>query len=261
MIDELAESTVLEADITSPPVDPFVILKKDGIRYTGNNYGTAFDGRLEWRGNHFNLYYNTKYGNEQHPRIRFSVAHEIGHYTIPYHRKALQQAVEGHSSYYDYFTDNQIEREANEFAANILMPNILFQPYAKTIPDLGKLIEAACIFNTSITSTVIRYIDSSDFACLMFVSDGHRVNWHIRNELFIQTRAKGLKNGFELPANSCTSRLALGDIKLALRDYAEEIIDVDEWFSSYRSFDGDVLEQVIPIGQYGYLTILCVEEQ
>lgn len=139
LIPYLAECLVEEAGTTSPPVDLFKIMDREKILSIGNDYGRAFDGRIEWNGKDFYLYYNTKYGDKDHPRVRFSIAHELGHYSLPAHRKILQTSPEGHPSNSHYIHEEGIEWEADAFAAYLLMPNFLFKPTLREIPDLGIL--------------------------------------------------------------------------------------------------------------------------
>ncbi|MHC4660356.1 MAG: ImmA/IrrE family metallo-endopeptidase [Planctomycetota bacterium] len=261
MLGELAECTLAEAGVNKAPVDLFRVIKEERIFAVGNDYGDAFDGRVEWRGDHFNLYYNTKYGDEDNPRVRFSIAHEIAHCVVPHHRDALKKSIKAHSSFSErYLDDFRVEKEADEFAANLLLPKFLFAEISHNPPDLAKISQAARRFRTSLQSTARRCVETSDFACLMFVSDGHRVKWHFRNQQFIDTGATGLGRGYKLPASSVTVQLASGQSEVRSLGYVEELIDTDEWFSFYRCTYGEVLEQCMPMGEYGFLTLLCVEE-
>lgn len=53
-------------------------------------------------------------------RKRFTVAHEIGHFLL--HRKLLEDGEIVDDAFYRSRLSNQLEREANEAAAEILMP-------------------------------------------------------------------------------------------------------------------------------------------
>jgi hypothetical protein len=260
LIADLAECMVDGAGIISPPIDPLALIKDEPIVAIGSNYGEAFDGRIEWRGDHFNLYYNTRHGNEKDRRVRFSISHEIGHAAIPWHVEALMQSLKSHSSSSEYVSDNKVEREADEFAASLLMPRLLFKSVSRKVPDLRTLIPASEKFQTSLLSTVVRYVHTTDFACLVFVSDGHKVNWHFRSEEFVRTGAIGLKKGIILPESSCTRRLAEGKAKAKGVEFVENLIEIEDWFEHYRYRYPDVLEQAMPAGRYGYLTLLAVEE-
>src|SRR5262245_3383302 len=64
----LAERIVKDIGITAPPVSPFKVLdtEKRRIRVYGDDFGDAFDGRLEYQSPRFLLFYNTKYDDWPH---------------------------------------------------------------------------------------------------------------------------------------------------------------------------------------------------
>lgn len=65
-----------------------------------------------------------------HPnRKRFTLAHEIGHYCL--HRSMKEEFVD--EVFFRDETSSQIEREANRFAADILMPEEDFRKFASQI--------------------------------------------------------------------------------------------------------------------------------
>jgi Zn-dependent peptidase ImmA (M78 family) len=75
--------------------------------------------------------------NREHPlvRQRFSIAHEIGHFVL--HREQVQLFID--KTYKAFFRDgksargtNKMEREANAFAAALLMPSGLIRRAAKS---------------------------------------------------------------------------------------------------------------------------------
>lgn len=108
---------------------------------------------------------------------------------------------------------------------------------------------------------MVRYVEATDFACLMFVSDGRKVLWHRRSESFVRLlKATGIKKEAPLPKTSCTFRLALGETAPPPnKQYVEGPILSGEWFDYFQRKE-EILEQVMEIGSYGYLTLLCVEE-
>ncbi len=83
--------------------------------------------------NRFLLLYNTKYDayllpGQHHPRTRFSIAHELGHYFLEPHRAYLRRTGKSHPSKGEFLSDRTIEMEADAFAAGLLMPSALL-PY------------------------------------------------------------------------------------------------------------------------------------
>lgn len=57
-----------------------------------------------------------------HTRKRFSIAHEIGHFLIHKDQPFIDKFTAGEAFYRDGLGDEQLEKEANFFAANLLMP-------------------------------------------------------------------------------------------------------------------------------------------
>jgi transcriptional regulator with XRE-family HTH domain len=80
-------------------------------------------------------------------RRRFTVAHELGHYLLDHHDRFhldfARNAEDGHPPGYDW----RSERAANEFAAQLLMPEHLvhtqFEPLAGSVKRLAKAFEVS----------------------------------------------------------------------------------------------------------------------
>ena len=90
--DELAELAEAVADEHCPRdvVYPEVIASASGITVSFGAYGEGFDGILEHRNGRFHIFCNTdRVGPDDSPRARFTLAHELGHYYIDDHRRAL----------------------------------------------------------------------------------------------------------------------------------------------------------------------------
>ena len=123
------------ASLYSIPVPLLEIAKDEGIRVIYDDYETdTFDG-MTWyepKQDKFFIHVNTKRGNSiNNSKGRFTLAHELGHYFIDHHRLALESGkMQPHIHRYVQFGNNEdwiIEREADDFAANLLMPTFLFK--------------------------------------------------------------------------------------------------------------------------------------
>lgn len=177
-------------------------------------------------------------------RARFSVAHELGHWT--YHR--------GRSS---VCRPNEIggegngvapaERQADVYAADLLMPEYLFRPLLlkerrPTFELVHNLSEA---FSTSRAATVRRLVDLGPWPCLI-VCHGqqgrrwfHRCKdipdrWFPRNEIDAESSALDVLYG---RASQTTPTIIGADAWFDRWD-AERFTVTEE---SVRSFEGDVL--------------------
>lgn len=70
--------------------------------------------------------------NESKQRQTFTIAHELGHFLL--HREELGNIPDLLVVYRDGKSDNALEKEANHFAANLLVPDFLLNQYSFT-PD------------------------------------------------------------------------------------------------------------------------------
>lgn len=91
-------------------------------------------------------------------RKRFSLAHELGHWN--YHRgRSFECRVD---DWVDGYNSKPVEeREADNYASELLMPKFMFDPLARNLkrPTFDGVKELADIFNTSITATAIRLVN------------------------------------------------------------------------------------------------------
>ena len=76
-------------------------------------------------GDAFGILYSSRFASEGFKR--FNVAHEFGHYFLPGHIDALfGDGQQFHQSESGFTSDDKYEREADSFAASLLMPKLLF---------------------------------------------------------------------------------------------------------------------------------------
>src|SRR3989442_9325036 len=126
-IAELAEA-IAEEYFPNARVDPLAIVKTKGITISFGHYGDSFDGLLEHRHGRFHIYANlNRIDHTDSPRARFTLGHELGHYFIDEHRNALAEGLApSHPSICEYESDLPVEREADHFSSNLLMPTTRF---------------------------------------------------------------------------------------------------------------------------------------
>jgi hypothetical protein len=209
-IDRAAE--VLGAlKISSTPIDPLAIAESEKplLRAMGADFRDRFDGQLEYHRsrNRFLLFYNTKYdrslSGEHHPRTRFSVAHELGHYFIEAHRAFLRRTSKFHPSRGEFLSDRIIEIEADAFAAGLLMPASLLAPMVNegemSFADIERW---AGKFKTSMTSTARRAVELSDFPCALIGVREGRVAFSFHSQAMIEGGCYPRPRGSDLPPDA-----------------------------------------------------------
>jgi hypothetical protein len=185
-IQDLAEC-VFEDHWGNLPVNPESIIEDCGITLSYCDYRDAFDGSLEYRKGRFHVYCNVP-GTEQRgsPRVRFTLGHELGHYFIDEHRRALTSghAPEHGSFIYDHH-DNQAEQEADFFAASLLMPRSHFlKSVESTSPILQTILDISSTFNVSTQCAAIRCVEWAEWLCtIIMFRDGKTPWWLISPRL------------------------------------------------------------------------------
>ncbi len=148
------------------------------------------------------------YHYDQTPgRRAYTVAHEFGHWVL--HRDLIDkdEAFEGGV----YCSENSIlrrngsgiEHEADEFAANLLMPLNDFRKQipAKSAPNFASLGKVAERYGVSLTAAILRWLEYTETRALLVVSNEGFAHWAktstpaFKSGRFIRTR----NTVFELP--------------------------------------------------------------
>lgn len=109
-------------------------------------------------------------------RKRFSAAHELGHWI----KDRGKIAVECDQKSMDWTEDNR-ERMANRYAADLLLPSYLFRPMADKKPiTFSTVKDLADAFRTSMTSTAIRLINYGSFPAMVICYSSTGRRWFFR---------------------------------------------------------------------------------
>jgi hypothetical protein len=124
-------------------------------------------------------------------RKNFTLAHEIGHFLLPGHDQA--QLVCTKSDIGNWGDGSkEIEREADEFAAELLMPAVLVQRIiASSAPSLELIQRIAHRFHSSLSAAAWRYCDLAKEPCAVVWSKDGRIDWSKRSETFPFSHRKG----------------------------------------------------------------------
>lgn len=115
---------------------------------------------------------------------RFVLAHELGHYEM--HKDLLTIHADDHKSLSDWYRNGRHEIEANQFAAELLMPEDLFINESEGEKFNLDLIEyLADRFQTTKTSTLIRYSKLGDHPIVIIFSENGIIKWTQITEDFV----------------------------------------------------------------------------
>jgi Zn-dependent peptidase ImmA (M78 family) len=265
--EELAEFAEWIADDLAPgtrSVDPDAIARRKGITVCSNDYGDAFDGLLEYRGGEFLIYRNTARATTAE-RARFTLAHELGHYFIDAHREALASGRVGpHGSYCDFHSKNIVEREADCFAANLLMPPGRVAREVRGRPDgLATALHLAHSFQTSRTSAALRIVQIDRAPCALVLWRDGRFLWKRISETARRSGMRSaLREAQSVPPDSATGRVAAGEAD-ALSAPVVGASTAATWFRgiTHGARTNYILrEEVLSLGRYGVLTMLILDD-
>jgi Zn-dependent peptidase ImmA (M78 family) len=125
-------------------------------------------------------------------RIRFTIAHEFGHFLL--HRKggirtsfecSMRDVAGGGTSV------RQQEREADEFAAWLLMPlhDLRTQIHPRDRPTVDALSAAANRYGTSLLATALRWVCYTELRAIVVVSRDGFIDWAASSETARKTGA------------------------------------------------------------------------
>ena len=251
-----AEAVLKDLERWRLPVDPFEIAAEEGIELLPGDFSAKFDGRIRYvpEISGFALAYRRPGPGRPESRVRFTIGHELGHYYL--HREYLLSG-KCHASKTNFVSHDQMEQEADEFSASLLMPIELFRRRitqlrsgVATLDELCKLANEE--FHTSITSTVRRYCQSDIEPCAVIFSRDGIVQWGQFSEDMSREGMGFVRFGGRIPEQSKTNRL--------LDDGTDKIDGVVQpwvWFGSPR-FYGKLWEEAMVLGGTGtvltYLT-------
>lgn len=146
------------------------------------------DGKRKWL-----LLYNDKIKSEG--RIRFTQAHELGHYVL--HRRQRDSFSCAESDVINLETDEAtIEAQADMFASTLLMPLNDFRSQISGSTDFDGLGACAIRYGTSLTATALRWLKHTDVQAVLVVHRDGYMNWAFsssaaaKNGAFFKTRGQ-----------------------------------------------------------------------
>ena len=137
--------------------------------------------------NEWGIFYNDKARPE---RQRFTLAHELGHFVL--HRDSHASFnCDKESIYTGADTLKQIEREADEFASNLLMPgDLLRERIADKRIDFHLMGELAKTFGVSLEAMCIRLIKFTEQRAVLVHWDYGFMKYQWRSQSAIRTRVR-----------------------------------------------------------------------
>jgi hypothetical protein len=186
---------------------------------------------------------------------RFVIAHELGHFFL--HPKSHQvDTVTSEQTINWSDSQKSIEEyEANLFAAEILMPQIIFsrcitgvEPRFDTIKALSK------DFRTTLTSTAVQFVLTTKEECALVSCEGRTRKWFVCRENF----PFRFLSSNEIHGRSCAAK-----VNNLQRSDRSELIEAGWWFDGfYSDHKSCIIEEAHYFPQIGRsLSLLWIKDE
>ncbi len=250
-----------ENGLISLPVCPFELAKKHDIAVeTKQASEPGVTGFLMRVGNSFGIYHASHIQNDGF--VRFTVAHELGHYFIPGHPDAIFPNGDGtHASRAGTPGGNRYEQEADGFASGLLMPGGLFLAQMRKLdPGFVAIDSLAKTCRTSILSTAIRYAQFAEDPVAVIVSTGATIDYCFMSDAIRNLEGiTWIKKGIHLPPRCLTRTFNQKRENITSGSKDGAYASLDDWFEGAPQVE--MKEDVIGLGGYGKtLTVLFTDD-
>lgn len=251
---KLASEVIQAHEIRQPPVDPLSIAAREKIRI-GEIDHPAFEGRIEYSEGVF-LLYHPPLAIALYPyRIRFGIAHELGHFYIESHRERLLSGkFWTHRSRPGRFnSSDRIENEADQFAAALLMPDtMLARTFGRAEPSIERILSLAGSFRVSAQVAAIRIVQESDHPCVTVVSEGEHICYYVSSPGAEEAGFGGL--GISTVPPDVITRAAKQGGGIVGRTSSTGV-----WFSERHRY-AELWEEAVALGETGkIMTLLSLD--
>ena len=186
-----------------------------------------------------------------HPRRRrFSIGHELGHWH--YHRGRMLFCRSNEIGD-DNRTVSHVERTANLYAADLILPRYLFNPIIQqfTRLDFDAIRKVASLFEASLTATAIRAVNSGYHSAVLVCHNRNGRKWFCRSSDVSDTWFPHNDLDYE----SFAFELLFGG---GNEEKHPRLIGADAWFNRRDAQRFDVHEHSVRIANDEILTLLQI---
>lgn len=188
---------------------------------------------------------------------RFTLAHEMGHFfnehdAFRFYEKYVSKKYScGFEEFYGK-KNNAKEKDANEFAGELLMYKPWFQDFIRNKPVNFDLIkEVSEYFNVSLTAAAIRYVFIGQYPVALILSKNGKVVWSAINEYF---PLKYIPVGYKVRKESAAYDYFIG--KETQADY--DLVSAQTWFGEDYNSRSDIYFYEQNIVMYNYNCVLTL---
>lgn len=183
-----------------------------------------------------------------HGRRRFTAAHELGHICIPRHLDEKLWCSAGDIEAYQ--ANYGVEHQANEFAAELLLPTRTLLERLRAKPPSVRLFRSiAKEFGTSLTATACRVVAKSPHdLCALVLSTSSTVMWNLVSPS-VNRRLLTWKVGAPGPT---TVARELFDDPVVVSD-AARVVEPEAWFTRWPDYLIGVREESVLFPSLGWV--------
>ncbi len=188
-------------------------------------------------------------------RRNFTIAHEIGHFLLPGHDVEESICLSGDLESWAEKLDKR-ELDANEFAAELLIPTFLLQRMTTAAePGIRLISEIASEFSASLTAAARRFVEITSHRCAVVWSTRGRIIWYAKSREFGRHVRVGESVDHEALAHACFS----GSAKQA----GPALVPADSWLPDHNLVpNARIIEESIFLPFYGsVLSLLWIHER
>lgn len=184
------------------------------------------------------------------PRQRFSAGHELGHWMRDRGKAAF---VCTQSVFDSQWQAANPEARANEFAAELLMPDSIFGPRAHSREmTFATAEDLASQFGTSLTATAIRLVTVGSYPAIVVCSQAGRRKWFVRGPDVPESI---------WPREEPTAYTVAADILSGKKSRSPNGIRGDAWLSYRGTSEHHIIEDSIAIAPATILTLLWWKDE
>lgn len=204
-LEEIAEWIIEDYFDEEEVIKPETIAKLNGITYSDNDYNGDFKALIECKNSKFHIFLHFSVGeNLNTTHVRYSFAHELGHYFIYEHYLELMNlGFLPNNSNSELLAENIFEKEAEFFASCFLMPR------SRIIKDINAdhfnidtILNICSKYQVSLSAALSRYMALSSIPIMVVFTyiDG-TYNYHLKSKDF-PFYALNLSSEEQVPAGS-----------------------------------------------------------
>lgn len=186
-------------------------------------------------------------------RRRFSLGHELGHWR--HHRGKSLFCGSSDIGLKKTFRQNDVERVANKFAADLLMPSYIFDEVARSYrkPDFSTVDAIADQFCVSRSATAIRLVQRGHLPGFLICHGPKKRKWFFRSpqipdRWFPREELDPASDAFEVQFGRNRGSKHLSKI------------GADAWFDRFDAGRYEVREQSVPYAGDSSLTLVIVDD-